>query len=278
MGNTLAVLMTCHNRKEKTLACLKSLYANTQCHFDVFLVDDGSTDQTSIAVKDKFPEVNIILGNGHLYWNGGMRLAWLKASEYKNYDFYLWLNDDVVLYTDAISHMFKCYLETKEHYNKASIIVGTFSSSNTNKEFSYGGRNENTELVPNGKVQKCKYINGNAVLVSKKIFNELGFLSEEYTHSIGDFDYGLRASLIGIENYTTKKYIGVCEPNGIADWQNYKVKFKNRIKNFHSPNGLNYKEYIFFRKKFWGYQWVFFGIKAYLRMLSPKLYSLIKDK
>ena len=50
----IAVLMTCHNRCEKTLRCLHSLYClDNSYHFsiDVFLVDDGSTDNTSESVS-----------------------------------------------------------------------------------------------------------------------------------------------------------------------------------------------------------------------------------
>ena len=54
----------------------------------VFLVDDGSTDGTSQAIKEKFPQVNII--NGNLYWSRGMHIAWEKAIiDDLNYDFYL---------------------------------------------------------------------------------------------------------------------------------------------------------------------------------------------
>lgn len=43
----LAVLMTCHNRRETTLKCLNTLYNQegaTNIDMAVYLVDDGSTD------------------------------------------------------------------------------------------------------------------------------------------------------------------------------------------------------------------------------------------
>ena len=63
---------------------------------NVYLVDDGSTDGTSEAVKKNFPQVNIIKGDGTLFWNGGMRVAFSKAME-SEHDYYLWLNDDTIL-------------------------------------------------------------------------------------------------------------------------------------------------------------------------------------
>lgn len=89
----IAVLLTCFNRVLKTINCLEALYAqqglNIRFVVEIFLVDDGSTDGTSEAVSNKFPEVIIIKGNGSLFWNKGMHLAWETASMRQKYDFYL---------------------------------------------------------------------------------------------------------------------------------------------------------------------------------------------
>lgn len=70
----------------------------------MWLVDDASPDQTGAKVKAAFPEVHVIEGAGGLFWCKGMRLAWDKAiASGIKYDFYLWLNDDVMLKTDALA-------------------------------------------------------------------------------------------------------------------------------------------------------------------------------
>ena len=65
----LAVLMTCHDRRDITLVCLQTLYQQDAI-FDVFLLDDGSSDGTSEAVKQHYPNVKILPGNGNLFWGG----------------------------------------------------------------------------------------------------------------------------------------------------------------------------------------------------------------
>jgi len=107
-----AVLLTCFNRKEKTLSCLESIYAQSNKEgftLKVYLVDDGSTDGTSEAVKKNFPQVNVIKGDGTLFWNGGMRVAFSKAME-NEHDYYLWLNDDTFIYPDSL----KILIETSK--------------------------------------------------------------------------------------------------------------------------------------------------------------------
>lgn len=279
---SIAVLITCHNRKPKTLACLEALH---QCIvpngyvFVVYLVDDGSSDGTGEAVKNQFPKVNVIPGDGNLFWNRGMRLAWETAAKTKEYDYYLWLNDDTILDCKALVEILECNQEVLNKNNNSAIITGTCKRLTDQEEFSYGGRTDFGAVIPNGQIQSCKYINGNAVLVPKEVYQTIGNLSNDYTHTMGDFDYGLRAIQAGYNCYTTKSYIALCPTNeGVPSWCNPKIPLVKRWKHLQSPNGLNIKEYNTFRKKFWGWKWLVYAIKAYLKTLSPKFYKMISIK
>lgn len=275
--NTISTILTCYNRKAKTLACLNSLQNATlpdNTELDIFLVDDSSPDDTGEAVKKLFPKVHVIQGNGNLFWNQGMRLAWQTASKNADYDFYLWLNDDTIIDKNAITELIENYNEALKTENKPSIIVGTCRAELGKNDFSYGGRNENGPVLPNGRLQLCKFINGNLVLVPKSIFKEIGNLSNDYTHTLGDNDYGLRAIQAGFKCYASKHYIATCPPNpGIPGWCNPKNSFKKRWQLLHSPKGLNIKEYNKYRKKFWGKKWIIFALKAYLKTIIPSLYG-----
>jgi GT2 family glycosyltransferase len=281
MTKQIAVLMTCHNRREKTLACLNAFFRAKipdGFSFKVFLVDDGSTDETSHFVKKQFSSVQIIPGNGDLYWNQGMRLAWKTASQDNRYDFYMWLNDDVIIKRDALDEMLSNYYEILKNENKPVIVTGAFKNGELDDNFSYGGRSiDDKAVVPNGLLQKCTFINGNTVLIPSKIYDIIGNLSNDYTHAIGDFDYGLRAIKEGFSCYTTKAYIGICPVNmGIPSWRDPRVTLVNRLKYLYSPNGLNIREQIIFRRKFYGYKWILFVLKAYSRAMFPKLYENLK--
>ena len=67
----LAVLMTCHNRRENTLKCLKALFLNAipeDIHIKVFLVDDGSNDGTAEVVSEQFPGVVLFWAGSVFIW------------------------------------------------------------------------------------------------------------------------------------------------------------------------------------------------------------------
>ena len=98
---TIAVVMACYNRKDLTIKCLEHLHAQSvllekQASINGFLMDDGSTDGTTEAVRERFPSVEVLQGDGSLFWNGGMHAAFAEALK-GDYDYYLWLNDDTFL-------------------------------------------------------------------------------------------------------------------------------------------------------------------------------------
>ena len=103
-GIRIAAVMAVHNRRALTLACLDSLRAQQLpgATLDVFVLDDASTDGTAEAVTQHHPDVRLLRGDGHLYWNGGMRRA-LDQAMAGDYDYYLWMNDDTTLSTTASS-------------------------------------------------------------------------------------------------------------------------------------------------------------------------------
>jgi GT2 family glycosyltransferase len=187
----IAVLITCHNRKEKTLSCLQALFnqkdLGKEFILDVFLVDDGSTDGTSELITTQFPEVNIIQGTGNLYWNRGMHLAWQTAADTKDFDYYLWLNDDTFLVENAFEVLLK------EKFPHAIVCGSTKSKVNNIATYGVYVTKPKTLLIPNGKFKEGDYCNGNCVLIPRSIFNKIGNLDPFFQHALGDFDYSLRA-------------------------------------------------------------------------------------
>lgn len=281
MKKSIAVILTCHNRKQKTITCLNALFGSMlPDHYgiSVYLVDDGSTDGTTEAVSLNFPQVNIIKGDGSLFWNQGMRLAWESAVKSQPFDYYLWLNDDTIIDEDAITHLVLCSEEAKTNNRQAAIIVSSCRNEEKSNVFSYGGKNDSEgPVLPNGSLQECRYMNGNLVLIPNTIYKVLGNLSNKYTHGMGDYDYGLRAISAGFKLYVSKKFIATCPVNeGIPGWCNPNNSLKKRWQLLHSPLGLNIEEYKVFKKQFWPNQYYATIIKAYSKCIFPTFYSYLK--
>lgn len=276
---SLAVLITCHNRKEKTIACLKSLH---QCLLpenyiiDVFLVDDGSTDGTAIAVKANFPETHVIQGNGNLYWNQGMYMAWNIAVKYKKYDYFLWLNDDTILFKDSLNLIlnYSWQIENKK------ILVGS-TCSDKNGEPTYGGFVfPDIKIFPNNTWQDCDFFNGNIVLIPFEIYQKVGVLDKRFRHSLGDIDYGMRAKKMGFTHALAPVFLGFCNDHETEPfWRNKQIPVYKRIKSLYSPLGNNPFEAFIFENRHNGfYLAVIRFFSNHLRAIFPQLWNLPKDK
>lgn len=237
----IAALLTCFNRKEKTLQCLKHLFEIAP-DTEVYLVDDGSTDGTSDAIKQQFPQVNLIAGDGILFWNRGMHLAWQEAAK-NDYDFYLWLNDDVYLYDNFLQELLSVY----NKFGKNSIVVGAVESKDKS-QLLYGGYDENLKFVSPGEARKIIAFNGNIVLVSRDIFKKVGNLDNVFHHDLGDYDYGLRAAKQGVSAYITSRPVASGEKNPIKRERLNHTTLKKRFKRLYSPLGSNPNINFYFRK------------------------------
>lgn len=270
---TIAVLITCHNRRNKTISSLNALFSAVLpkgYRMEVFLVDDGSSDGTSEAVKKEFPKVNLIHGSGQLFWNRGMYLAWESAQKKKDYDYYLWLNDDTMLFKNALNLM----LEHSLSMNNKRIIVGA-TCSEINKDVTYSGYDlPNKKLIPNGSWQDCDFFNGNIVLIPSFVSDRIGLLDNHFRHSLGDIDYGLRALKFGFVHSLSPFCLGNCEEHEAAPtWCNHSIPFYKRLINLYTPLGNNPIEYFVFDRRHYGLiSAIIHFFSIHLRAISPYLW------
>lgn len=284
---SIAVLITCFNRKAKTLNCIQNIYAQRgveETELDIYIVDGGSNDGTPEAIRKAYPQVNVYVENG-LFWAGGMRAAWKKALEKKNYDYYWLLNDDTQIYSDCLQECLKADKYSLQIYGKQGVYVGSTKTPNT-EQFSYGGRkllkshkSTSTIIIPDGKTyQTCELGNANIMMVSQEVFNTIGGFCERYTHGIADYDYSLRATRAGFPVLVLPNYEGECEDDHGNNWKSQSSSLKERIKYLYSPKGLAYKEYLTYIKEFFPKEFQTQRIKLWVKTLFPVLWDKFKNK
>jgi GT2 family glycosyltransferase len=288
MDKKIAVLLTSHNRKNKTIACLQSLYqANLTegYQFDVFLVDDGSTDGTTEAIEKSFTNVNILQGTGNLFWAGGMRLAWKTAIEYDKYNVYLMINDDVVLKKDIFINFIATDTYVIKTTNKSGVYSACTVEEKTGKP-TYGG----TRILKSGILlktervfyatlpQKCDMTNANILWVSSSVVDKIGILDEHFTHGIADYDYALRAKKEGFPVYVAQGIGGYCSDDHAPMWKSSKNSLKERIRYLKSPLGLQYKEYLFYLRRHFPLSYPYTFLMLWLKTFFPFLWEKFKKR
>jgi GT2 family glycosyltransferase len=275
----MAVLLTCYNRVETTLRGLDRLFAQrlpAGGRLDVFLVDDASPDGTGKRVRERYPQVYVIEGTGNLFWSRGMRLAWQTAAAQDDYDFFLWLNDDVWLADGAVATLLADYEVMRGHHGEG-MVVGTFYDGPDSREVFYGCWDERRERVmPAGEpVPFDGEMSGNAVLVGRAVFQKIGVFCEKFRHGLADNDY---ARLVQAEGFTTccaSAVLGWCAPNRGGDKkQLLGMTVAQRIRVFYSLKGVDLPDYLLYKRRHWGWggcalSWC----KAWTNIVFPRFFA-----
>lgn len=277
----IAVLITCHNRRDNSLRCLDALFNSNipqNVALKIFLVDDASIDGTADAIRQQYKMITILNGDGCQFWTGGMRIAFQKAMQ-QGFDYYLWLNDDTYLKPDALLSMVTILTNLQESLNMSVIVVGSTFDPETN-EMTYGGEIIEGRWIRKGRKvwnidfpEECDTMNGNIVLIPKDIAHSVGNLDKAFRHSLGDYDYSLRAKKLGYKVYVAPGYIGCCKKNKIdGSYMDEKLPLKSRIKKILHPKGLPPKSWLQFTWRYCGWFWPLYFLWPYCKLILSHTY------
>lgn len=242
---SIAIIMTIHNRKEKTLKCLEFLH-RTNIKFDLYITDDNCTDGSIESINDKYPQAIIYKGDGNLFWNRGMYHSFQSAIKH-GYDFYLWMNDD----TNVKPFYLESLLDCSHNYGHQAIICGACINNETEKKITYGGYSNNYKILNISNIpQECSFASGNIFLIPSYVQNIIGNLDYYYRHSLGDFDYGARTINNNLKIIQAPNYLGTCDRHeSLPKWRDSNYPLTDRFKHLYSPLGQNPKEQFHFHKK-----------------------------
>lgn len=291
----IATILTCFNRKDKTLSCLRHLYDATdyynlknenKINVSVYITDDGCTDGTSEAVKETFngKDIHINRSQGNLFWARGMNFSWKIAAADNDWDYYLLLNDDTDMTIDCFVDLFSTQSFSVKKYAKEALVSGIIASKENHEEITYGGEilltrftAKTKRLNPIGQPQECDWANANILLIPRSLFKEVGFFYP-YLHSCADYDYSNMASKAGFPVFVTSNVCGYCD---FDHWTKAddrdkitKMTLKERKAYFKHPLHSNSDHLTMVRRIIpWRYPLVWFF--RYMNVYTPKLYYKI---
>ena len=274
----LAVLMACHNRRTKTIECLSRFVEcakHSSINFSLYLFDDGSTDDTSDAVKAMLPSVNLLFGDGNQFWNRSMHAAFAMAIS-RGHLQYLWLNDDTMLDKDALNVIMNALRSQTDLFGSEPIVVGAICDPQSGALTYGGGRRPNPTLrpffyqllIPNGEPQEVDVMNGNVVLIPYCIAQELGNLDPVFEHGMGDTDYSLRARILGKRVVVTPVFVGTCSRNpSTGTFHDQSASLITRIRFALSRKGLPWRSWLAICYRHGRVLWPLHFIWGYLRII-----------
>lgn len=269
----ITAILTCFNRKEKTVKCLTSLVkGNPSIDFSFIVVDDNSNDGTVEELNKLGFNTIILHGTGNLFWSGGMRQGinyYLKNSKT---DYVMLVNDDVNFFDGAIEKILKQSIVSN------CVVVG--ATCNDKNEFTYGALKLVTQrrndlyyhVKPEDGEISCDTFNANCVLLKDELVKKMGNFDPVYNHALADLDYGLKISKNGYTIVSSEVYVGICYTNSTeGGWRDTSLNRLERLKQKESVKGAPFREWYHFMNKNFGFLLaVRYSITPYLRILFGK--------
>ncbi len=113
----VSVIIVSYNTCEMTLACIDSVFRETQNHpFETIAVDNASSDGSGEAIRERFPEVHLIASTKNLGFAAANNLAAREARG----KYLLLLNPDTVVLNGAIDRI----VDFAEEHPETGIFGG----------------------------------------------------------------------------------------------------------------------------------------------------------
>lgn len=204
--SNVSIVILNWNQKDKTLACLRSLKKVSYPHYEIVLVDNGSTDDSVSAIRKEFPEITIIENRRNLGVAGGRNVG-IKYVQKKRIDYVLLLDNDTIVDKDFIAEMVKAGEENK----RVGILTGKiYFYSEPNKIWCAGCSlslyRRHISAIGYDEIDKGQYdelrevdhVAGCCLMIKKNVIDEIGLLDQNFIeYFTEDTDWCLRAKRKG---------------------------------------------------------------------------------
>ncbi|HVZ10833.1 MAG TPA: glycosyltransferase family 2 protein [Candidatus Paceibacterota bacterium] len=194
------ILIPVHNRKLMTLTCLEAISTQTYHQIKVTVIDDGSIDGTSESIQKKFPDVNLIRGDGTWWWGGAMNKGLASVlPQMEDEDFVLLLNDDTKFNNQYIE-----YLVHASTSNNRALVGSLARNLHNPANVKDGGiRIDWEKFIFNKEYREGPHIiavdalSGRGMLVPAEVFRKIGDFGTLFPQVASDLNFSLRAKRAG---------------------------------------------------------------------------------
>lgn len=211
--------MPTHNRWHETEITLGRLLESTYQNIKIVLVEDGCTDETVTQCRAKFPDVEILHGDGNLWWSGAINMGTQHAIE-SGADLVMWINDDVRVESRTVSELVATVARQGPQAVACARIKAVDSSVTEwrggpptwHPSFADYQNPEEASLPPDIPIEHPP--GGQGVLIPVDCFKAVGLIDiNSFPHYWADHDFHYRAMKAGYRYFVAREAVVWNVPN-----------------------------------------------------------------
>jgi|SRR5271154_927037 len=194
------------NGLEDTLRCLESLERVEHPDLETVCVDNGSTDGSQGAIRERFPRVALIEAGTNLGYAAGNNLGLRRAME-AGADWMMLVNNDATVAPDVVAG----FERAARAFPRAGMLAGKVYFADRPQTIWFAGQRVSELLGYSGRprgygrgdgpryerVQPTGRAVGALMAVSRETIESVGLLDEELFAYVEDVDWALRARAAG---------------------------------------------------------------------------------
>lgn len=248
----VCVVVPVRNRLELTKRFLECFTKSEYKNFKIVIVDDGSTDGTSDFISSNYPDVELIVGNGSLWWAGATNLG-VKYALINDFDYVLTINDDAQVDKYYLSKLVDCALNNPNTIVGSLIYrsdngniwaAGSYIKWNSTQAINLGytdlPQNEFINSIQDKKTLQVQMLTGDGTLFPIDVFRKCGLYNTFFTPQYhADSEMVLRADKKGYRAV-------VCVDAKLVNEINHISRIKNKFEIIFSKKSDYYLPSLFF--------------------------------
>jgi GT2 family glycosyltransferase len=215
----VAIIIVNWNGITDTQTCIASLIKlhNQGIILSIIIVDNGSTDNSVLTIKQKFPQVELIELKSNLGFSGGVN-AGLKQAGTQNYDFFWLINNDTIVDPDALHALLDAFSDktvgiagpkiyfapgheyhfekyAKDERGKVIWYAGGIIDWNNMYASHRGVDQVDHQQFEN--IETTDFVTGCSMIIKRSVIEKIGYFNDRYYLYLEDVDYCLRAKHAG---------------------------------------------------------------------------------
>jgi GT2 family glycosyltransferase len=202
--DSVAVVTINWNGWRHTLACLSALRASVGADWHLFIVDNGSTDDSVARLRDLGPDTTLIEAGANLGWTGGNNLG-LRHVLDQDLEHIFILNNDAFVHPDTLARLVAASRQATPR-----PVLGAYHKGAKTSDYDFCGAHiEPRTGIPawndirmhqppgDGALVDTAYVGGAALFMHRDHLRTVGFFDDRFFLNFDDTDWCARAKKAG---------------------------------------------------------------------------------